>query len=107
MYEDSDENLAGFLARAKGRASSPPWRLLADARRPTPTKRLPNGGAEYAADALERAAFGFSDTGAVPAPNYEEAPKPCGDHAEYERLYAEVHEPLRSRLGQLKTAVLR
>ena len=58
MYEDSDENLAGFLARAKGRASSPPWRLLADARRPTPTKRLPNGGAEYAADTLEGAAFG-------------------------------------------------
>jgi hypothetical protein len=25
MYEDGGENLAGFLARAKGRASSPPW----------------------------------------------------------------------------------
>jgi xylulokinase len=42
----------------KARAYDEGGRLLADARRPTPTKRLPDSGAEYAADALEGAAFG-------------------------------------------------
>jgi xylulokinase len=42
----------------KARAYDEAGRLLADARRQTPTTRLPDGGAEYESDALEEAAFG-------------------------------------------------
>ena len=41
----------------------------------------------------------FSGTDAVPAPNYEAALEPSGEHDAYERLYAEVYEPLRARLS--------
>lgn len=42
----------------------------------------------------------FPDTGSVPALDYEADLQPSGEHAEYARLYAEVHEPLRARLIQ-------
>lgn len=42
----------------------------------------------------------FADTDSAPPPEYEADIEPSGQHAEYERLYAEVHEPLRARLGQ-------
>ncbi len=41
----------------------------------------------------------FADAGSVPPPEYEAALEPSGRHAEYERLYEEVHRPLRERLG--------
>jgi xylulokinase len=88
---------SGLWAQLKADASGLPVRVVSD----------PECVARGAALLAGVGTGVFSDTGAVPAPNYEEALKPCGDHAEYERLYAEVHEPLRSRLGQLKPAVLR
>ena len=42
----------------------------------------------------------FSDAAAVPPPDYEAELEPSGEHAEYGRLYAEIHEPLRARLGR-------
>ena len=41
----------------------------------------------------------FEDAASVPPPGYEADLEPSGRHAEYERLYAEVHRPLRERLG--------
>jgi len=39
----------------------------------------------------------FPDTESVPAPEYGACIEPSGEHAEYERLYAEVYGPLRKR----------
>lgn len=36
----------------------------------------------------------FPNAGSVPAPRYEAPIEPSGEHADYERLYAEVYEPL-------------
>ena len=36
----------------------------------------------------------FPDANSVPAPRYEPPIEPSGEHADYERLYAEVYEPL-------------
>lgn len=46
----------------------------------------------------------FPDTESVPAPDYEADLKPSGEHAEYARLYEEVHEPLRALLGRAATS---
>lgn len=40
----------------------------------------------------------FADPGAVPPPDYEANLEPSGEHAAYQRLFAEVHQPLRARL---------
>ncbi|MDQ3237524.1 MAG: FGGY family carbohydrate kinase [Actinomycetota bacterium] len=42
----------------------------------------------------------FPDTESVPTPEYGAYIEPSGEHAEYERLYAEVYEPLRERAGR-------
>lgn len=47
----------------------------------------------------------FADTDAVPPPDYEANLEPSGEHAAYERLYAEVHQPLRARLQQAEADV--
>jgi xylulokinase len=42
----------------------------------------------------------YKDADAVPHPDYEANLEPSGQYSAYERLYAEVHEPLRTRLGR-------
>ena len=45
----------------------------------------------------------YEDHNSVPGPEHEPyAHRPSGDQAVYERLYSEVHRPLRERLGSLR-----
>ena len=47
----------------------------------------------------------FDGYGSVPDPEYEPyTHEPAGDQSIYERLYSEVHRPLRERLGDLRSA---
>lgn len=41
----------------------------------------------------------YKNTDSVPPPDYEADLEPSGQYAAYERLFAEVHEPLRARVG--------
>ncbi len=75
-------------ARLKADASGLPVRVVSD----------PECVARGAAMLAGVGAGVFPDTDSVPSPDYETALEPSGTHAEYERLYAEVHEPLRARL---------
>jgi xylulokinase len=79
---------SGLWAQLKADASDLPVRVVSD----------PECVARGAALLAGVGAGVFSDTDSVPAPGYETALEPSGDHARYERLYAEVHEPLRARL---------
>ena len=79
---------SGLWARLKADASGLPVRVVSD----------PECVARGAAMLAGVGAGVFPDTDSVPAPDYETALEPSGTHAEYERLYAEVHEPLRARL---------
>jgi xylulokinase len=47
----------------------------------------------------------FEDHGSVPAPRYEShVHRPSGEQVVYEKLYSEVHEPLRKQLGRTNRA---
>ena len=82
---------SGLWARLKADVSGLPVRVVSD----------PECVARGAALLAGVGAGVFTDTDAVPAPDYETALEPSGEHARYERLYAEVHEPLRARLTGL------
>ena len=82
---------SGLWARLKADASGLPVRVVSD----------PECVARGAALLAGVGVGVFSGTGSVPAPDYEAALDPSGEHAEYARLYAEIHEPLRARLGRL------
>jgi xylulokinase len=79
---------SGLWARLKADASGLPVRVVSD----------PECVARGAAMLAGVGTGVFPDTDSVPSPDYETALEPSGTHAEYERLYAEVHEPLRARL---------
>jgi xylulokinase len=79
---------SGLWARLKADASGLPVRVVSD----------PECVARGAAMLAGVGTGVFPDTDSVPSPDYETALEPSGSHAEYERLYAEVHEPLRARL---------
>ena len=79
---------SGLWARLKADAAGLPVRVVSD----------PECVARGAALLAGVGAGVFSGRGSVPAPDYEAALEPSGEHAEYERLYKEVHEPLRERL---------
>ena len=79
---------SGMWARLKADASGLPVRVVSD----------PECVSRGAAMLAGVGAGVFSGVESVPAPDYETALEPSGDRAEYERLYAEVHEPLRTRL---------
>ena len=44
----------------------------------------------------------YPDADSVPKPDYGTTLEPSGDHEEYGRLYANVYEPLRARLGSAR-----
>ncbi len=77
-------------ARLKADAANLPVRVVSD----------PECVARGAAMLAGVGAGVFDDARSIPAPDYEADLAPSGDHAEYERLYADVYEPLRDFLGR-------
>lgn len=80
---------SGLWAQLKADASDLPVRIVSDA------ECVARGAALLAGVG----AGIFPDAGSVPPPAYEADLEPSGRHAAYERLYTEVHEPLRARLN--------
>ena len=88
---------SGLWARLKADASDLPVRVVSD----------PECVARGAAMLAGVGTGVFPDAASVPDPDYEADLEPSGNHATYERLYAEAHEPLRERLrGRLSRAGL-
>jgi xylulokinase len=81
---------SGLWAQLKADASNLPVRVVSD------TECVARGAALLAGVG----AGVYKNTDSVPPPDYEADLEPSGQHAAYERLYAEVHEPLRARLEQ-------
>ncbi len=82
---------SGLWARLKADASNLPVRVVSD----------PECVARGAAMLAGVGAGVFPDAASVPAPGYEADLEPPGNHAAYERLYAEVHQPLRENLRRM------
>ena len=81
---------SGLWAQLKADASNLPVRIVSDA------ECVARGAALLAGVG----AGVYKDTDSVPPPDYEADLEPSGQHAAYQRLYAEVHEPLRAQLEQ-------
>lgn len=82
---------SGLWGRLKADASNLPVRVVSD----------PECVARGAALLAGVGAGVFPDAASVPAPGYEADLEPPGNHAAYERLYAEVHQPLRAHLRRV------
>jgi xylulokinase len=81
---------SALWAQLKANASNLPVRVVSDA------ECVARGAALLAGVG----AGVFPDRGSAPPPQYEADLEPSGEQAVYERLYREVHGPLREKLGQ-------
>jgi xylulokinase len=81
---------SGLWAQLKADVSNLPVRIVSDA------ECVARGAALLAGVGSGL----YKDTDAVPHPDYEADLEPSGQYSAYELLYAEVHEPLRTRLGR-------
>jgi sugar (pentulose or hexulose) kinase len=81
---------SGLWAQLKADVSNLPVRIVSDA------ECVARGAALLAGVG----SGAYKDTDAVPHPDYEADLEPSGQYSAYELLYAEVHEPLRTRLGR-------